>query len=90
MRLFRPGSLGLVLFSAASLAPTLAFASSSIPARFKPEPQEQFVSYWTAEPGWHTDLMLRIIWKRRRWRLRRRCGWKTASRLRSRRCRFRH
>jgi hypothetical protein len=34
-------------------------SDSAIPSKFKPVLEEQFVCYWTAEPGWHTDLMLR-------------------------------
>src|SRR5271155_17605 len=33
--------------------------SSSHHKQISPSPQEQFVPYWTAEPGWHTELMLR-------------------------------
>ena len=51
-------------FFAASLGVTAAAlpqtpSESALPSKFTPSLQEQFVCYWTAEPGWHTDLMLR-------------------------------
>ena len=26
------------------------------PAKWEPKPQELFISYWTVEPGWSTEL----------------------------------
>src|SRR5579863_8878033 len=45
-------SLSFVL--ALLLAPALVQA-----AKLEPKPQEVFVAYWTAEPGWRTELQLR-------------------------------
>lgn len=35
------------------------------PAEWKPTPQELFLSYWTVEPGWSTELEIRnnVAWR---------------------------
>jgi hypothetical protein len=35
------------------------------PAEWKPTPQELFLSYWTVEPGWSTELEVRnnVAWR---------------------------
>jgi hypothetical protein len=43
-------SFALALF----LVPTLVNAAKPVP-----EPQESFAPYWTAEPGWRTELQMR-------------------------------
>lgn len=66
----RPFRLCAFLFFASSLSaqnpasPQLSSTSvsanqSSAPRRHPDEPHESFAPYWTAEPGWHTELQLR-------------------------------
>ena len=59
-------SIFLVLLLAIPLAPQLAQAQSSPPRHKAPPPpapppatdQQQFLSYWTTETGWRTELQL--------------------------------
>jgi hypothetical protein len=64
----RPLIVFLVLLLAVPLATHLAAAQSSPPSQKTPPPppappaaadQEQFISYWTTETGWRTELQLR-------------------------------
>ncbi len=52
-----PLSLAIVL----SLS-SITFAAPAPPLRI-PRPNEVYASYWTAEPGWHTELQIRNNYK---------------------------
>jgi hypothetical protein len=60
---FPSAFLFFAVFLVIPSAPQLAQAQSSLPQHKAPPPpatdQEQFLSYWTTEPGWTTELQLR-------------------------------
>jgi hypothetical protein len=65
---FRPLIVFVILLLAGSPSAQLAVAQSSPPSQKTPPPpppspaaadQQQFLSYWTTETGWHTELQLR-------------------------------
>ncbi len=69
---FRPLLFVFLLSLMIPFASRPAFAQSSPPTRKAPPPpppppatdQEQFISYWTTETGWRTELQLRNNWSR--------------------------
>lgn len=49
----------LLAFSGPLIGQQSSISTSSGHKPIPPSQQEQFIPYWTAEPGWHTELMLR-------------------------------
>lgn len=58
LRFFATFTASFVI-AAAGAQQAIVPASSEPPEATAPTAQEQFVPYWTNEPGWHTELMLR-------------------------------
>lgn len=61
-RISGPSLLLSVLVCAAALAQSPQPARpphASYPAKWEPKPQEVFISYWTLEPNWNTELEIR-------------------------------